>query len=103
MNPDDKARLKNLRRRVNRARRFPENTCSASRHLHLIAERLAAGEKMLIDEPEHCAETMLSVLESLWKARTELDRIRVPNDRVEGRGAALSRRVPSHDGLCHDD
>jgi hypothetical protein len=24
----------------------------------------------------------------------------VPNDRVEGRDAALSRRVPSHDGLC---
>lgn len=22
------------------------------------------------------------------------------NDRVEGRDAALSRRVPSHDGLC---
>ena len=22
------------------------------------------------------------------------------NDRVEGRAAALSRRVPSHDGLC---
>lgn len=72
MNPDDKARLKNLRRRVNRARNFPENTCSASRHLHGIAERLATGERMLIDEPEHLAETMLSVLESLWKTRTEL-------------------------------
>ena len=28
--------------------------------------------------------------------------VRMPsNDRVEGRDAALSRRVPSHDGLCH--
>lgn len=26
----------------------------------------------------------------------------VPNDRVEGRDAALSRRVPSHDGLAGD-
>lgn len=26
-----------------------------------------------------------------------------PNDRVEGRDAASSRRVPSHDGLCPDD
>lgn len=43
MNPDDKARLKNLRRRANRARNFPENTCSASRHLHMIAEVLATG------------------------------------------------------------
>ena len=25
------------------------------------------------------------------------------NDRVEGRDAASSRRVPSHDGLCPDD
>lgn len=25
-----------------------------------------------------------------------------PNDRVEGRDAASSRRVPSHDGLCPD-
>jgi hypothetical protein len=34
---------------------------------------------MLIDEPEHCAETILSVLESLWKARTELERLKTPN------------------------
>lgn len=87
MNPDDKARLKNLRRRVNRARNFPENTCGASRHLHLIAERMAAGKQypMLQEEPAHCAETMLSVLESLWKARTELERLKVPNDNLRGR------------------
>jgi len=36
-----KAKLQNLRRRVNRARNFPDNTCPASRHLHLIAEALA--------------------------------------------------------------
>lgn len=67
MNPDDKARLKNLRRRVNRIRNFPNNTCGASRHLHMIAEQLATGKPypMLQEEPEHCAETMLSVLEAL--------------------------------------
>ena len=81
MNPDDKARLKNLRRRVNRARNFPENTCSASRHLHMIAERMAVGKPTHIHqaEMEHFAETMLSVLESLWKARTELERHKPPN------------------------
>jgi len=81
MNPDDKARLKNLRRRVNRARNFPENTCSASRHLHMIAEQMAAGKPypMLQEEPEHCAETMLAVLESLWKARTEIAKSKTPN------------------------
>ena len=77
-NPDDKRKLANLRRRVNRARKTFVNTCPASRHLHLIAVRLAAGHPypMLQEEPEHCAETMLSVLESLWKARTELARMK---------------------------
>ena len=81
MNPDDKARLKNLRRRANRARNFPENTCSASRHLHMIAEALATGKPypMLQEEPEHCAETLLSVLEALWKACTELQRLKTAN------------------------
>jgi hypothetical protein len=67
-------RLANLRRRVNRARQFPANTCPASRHLHLIADDLLRGTP--IDDQEHCAETMLSVLESLWKARTDLARLK---------------------------
>ncbi len=33
--------------------------------------------------------------DTLWRGEE------VPNDRVEGRDAALSRSVPSHDGLCH--
>lgn len=67
-------KLANLRRRVNRARRFPANTCPASRHLHMIANALASGRPypMIEEEPEHCAGTMYSVLESLWKARTKL-------------------------------
>ena len=92
MNPDDQARLKNLRRRVNRARDFPANTCSASRHLHMIAERLAAGKpyQMLQDEPDHCAETILSVLEALWKARTELERHKTLNVADERRAVGTS-------------
>ncbi len=87
LNPDDAARLRNLRRRVNRARDFPENTCSASRHLHRIANHLAAGKPypMLQEEPEHCAETLFSVLESLWKARTELARLKRPNVELTGK------------------
>lgn len=63
-------RLPNLRRRVNRARRF-EATCPASRHLHQIAEALASGKPypMLIEHPQHCAASMLGVLEALWKLR----------------------------------
>lgn len=71
MHPANK--LSNLRRRVARARKFGENTCPASRHLHLMAEALATGKRyhMFDEEPEHCAGAMLSVLESLWKLRTE--------------------------------
>jgi hypothetical protein len=71
---DDLRWLKNLRRRVNRARTVPVNTCASSRHLHLMAESLATGKPypLLTEEPMHCAASMLSVLESLWKARTRI-------------------------------
>ncbi|HVT35660.1 MAG TPA: hypothetical protein VHE37_08750 [Nevskiaceae bacterium] len=73
-------KLPNMRRRVNRARNFPYNTCPASRHLHAMAEALATrGEySMLTEEPDRCAGTMLSVLESLFKARTELAMLKRP-------------------------
>ena len=67
-------KLSNVRRRVDRARNFPHNTCGASCHLHMMADALALGKPypMLSEDPEHCAGSMLSVLESLWKARTKL-------------------------------
>jgi hypothetical protein len=79
----DERLLRNALRRVDRARDFPTGTCPASRHLHIIAKNLAAGKPypMLDEEPEHCALTMLSVLESLWKARTEIARLRARSGR----------------------
>lgn len=73
MTKDDQKRLRNLRRRVKAVRDFPMHTCPASRHLHLIAEALATGKPypMLHEEPQHCAETMLAVLEGLWMLRKE--------------------------------
>lgn len=69
--------LINLKRRVDRARKFPTNTCPASRHVHIMAEcLLRGGYPRFSEEPEHCAESMLSVLESLWKARTELAKLK---------------------------
>lgn len=67
-----------LRRRANTARQFPTNTCPASRHLHEMADALARGEEydMFVSEPKHCAETILSVLISLWDARTEIAKLR---------------------------
>lgn len=75
--------LENVRRRALRASNFPRNTCPASRHLRMMAEALAAGRKyhMFDEEPEHCAETIYSVLESLWKLRTRVQAI----DKSEGR------------------
>lgn len=65
-------KIGNLRRRVARAERFPHNTCPASRHLRMIADELRRGDcPQLREDPEHCAATMLSVLESLWKLRTK--------------------------------
>lgn len=77
--------LKNLRRRVNRARNFPTNTCPASRHLHIMADALSSGRgyPMLQEEPEHCAGSIYAVLESLWKARSELVRLRAAIDRSD--------------------
>lgn len=72
--------MTDLKRRASRAKRFPDNTCPASRHLHLMAQRLAAGKPypMLADEPRQCAETMLAVLASLWEARTKLAKLEGP-------------------------
>lgn len=92
LNEHDAAILRNTRRRVNRARNFPENTCAASRHLHLMADQVASGKPypMLAEEPQHCAMTMLAVLESLWKARTELARLKRHNAGAEPREASAS-------------
>lgn len=71
-------RIENIRRRVARARRFPVNTCPASRHVHTMADALASGRgyPMLQEEPEHCAVSLYSVLESLFKARSELEKLK---------------------------
>jgi hypothetical protein len=67
-------RLTNVRRRANRARLFPVNTCGASRHVELIAAGLVRGYPVMKGEEVHCAESMYAVLECLWKARTKLKR-----------------------------
>ena len=71
--PDIKKRIAALRRRVNKARNFPTNTCGASRHLHMMALGLLSkrGYPMLTEEPAHCAESILAVLEGLWTLRTK--------------------------------
>ena len=61
------------------------------------------------DEIERLRHAMLTAARRLEKGGDEYGvgyELRVamtPNDRVEGRDAASSRRVPSHDGLAGND
>ena len=66
------------RKSANRALKFPTNTCPASRHVRLMAERLwdEGAYHMFATEPEHCAGSMYSTLASLWEARTALETLR---------------------------
>lgn len=73
---------------------------------------VACVKTLVVEEREACVKAIESMeawgeegggIEQMHK-ETKRGCIRVirkrSNDRVEGRDAALSRRVPSHDGLC---
>lgn len=49
----------------------PLVTCPASRHVHIMADRLRLDGKytMFDEEPVHCSESLYAVLLSLWQAR----------------------------------
>ena len=68
--------IKNLKKRLSKARRFPTNTCPASRHAQMIGEYLPTkkGYPMLQEEPEHCAGSILATVAALYEARTEIER-----------------------------
>ena len=67
--------IKNLRKRVNKARKFPTNTCPSSRHVQMMAEGLTRkGYPMLQEEPEHCAQSLYVTVAALYEARTEIAR-----------------------------
>lgn len=70
---------RDLLRRLNRARRFPDNTCPASRHAQIIGEALAKGRPypMLTEEARHCGESILWTVCALYEARTELEHYRL--------------------------
>lgn len=61
-----------------KARDFPNNTCGPSRHAHMLAEQLMDGSYLGFQEdPRYCGETLLLVLTALWKARTQLNRLKI--------------------------
>ncbi len=67
-----------LRARANKARKFPANTCPASRHVIAIADALVSKRrKASIEEiwdAEHMAESLYSVVGSLWIARNSVSK-----------------------------
>lgn len=58
----------------NDARRFPENTTPAARHVQMIAEALARGEPVpqLTEDPEHVALSLLTLITTVYKLKDEL-------------------------------
>ena len=82
-------RLENVRRRALRAASATTNTCPASRYVLTVAEGIADMTLILVMppqfgpchpdpdclDPEQSAICMFSVLESLWKARSEIARL----------------------------
>lgn len=66
-----------LAKHIARHRIFPTNTCAASRHVESVAYMLARGEAL--DDRQWLAESMLVVVDSLYKARTALLAIRPPS------------------------
>lgn len=68
--------IKNLKKRIRKARNFPTNTCPASRHVQIMGEALPkkGGYPMLQEEPEHCAGSILATVAALYEARTEIER-----------------------------
>lgn len=74
--------MSDLIERVEAACRFPANTCGASRHAAQIGVALVRDEPypMLDEEPAYCGESILSVVASLWEARTEIERLRAERD-----------------------
>lgn len=64
---------------MTKARQFPDNTCPASRHSQRIAEVLMGGNgkcQMIDDDPAHCGESIAATVTALWKARTEVERLK---------------------------
>jgi hypothetical protein len=54
------------------------NTCAASRHAALIAVHLIRQgvPQQLIDEPQHCGESIAHTVAELWRARTHIEKLR---------------------------
>lgn len=60
--------------RMNAARDFPTNTCPASRHAEICADKLISEGRYTMTEtdPEHVGESIAITVAALWEARAFL-------------------------------
>ena len=77
--------------RANRARRFPANTCGASRHAQGVAEAMMQGDVLpeVTDDPTHIGESILSTVAALYEARSEITRLQAENQALRKRMSAM--------------
>ena len=82
-------------RRMDRARHFPRNTDSCSRHVAIMARALAAGRTyhMLDEEPRHCATSLAVTVGLLWRARTKIEALERRLARFTAKRPAGASRV----------
>jgi hypothetical protein len=96
---------KTLIKRMNAARRFPANTCGASRHAQDIAEAMMRGRCATVDVSEHSGESIAATVTALWEARTKIASLTAERDaaRRDGMSAAASILEAEHDKRSHID
>ncbi len=70
----DPADFKALKKRADKARDFPTHTDACSRHAYIMAENMVKkrGYPMLVEEPWHCAISIMATVACLWEARAAL-------------------------------
>jgi hypothetical protein len=90
---------KTLIKRMNAARRFPANTCGASRHAQDIAEAMMRGRGATVDVSEHSGESIAATVTALWEARTKIASLTAERDaaRRDGMQAAASILEAEHE------
>lgn len=59
---------------MHKARRFPDNTCPASRHAALVAAAMLRGQADVVDvyELPHVGGSVAATVTALWEARSML-------------------------------
>lgn len=94
---------RNLLKAVDKARRFPTNTCPYSRHAQMIGEQLAREKPypMLQEDPEHCGGSILATVLALYESRTKIEALEAELKRVTNTSGKLDANKSQQSWYCH--